>query len=253
MTSQRILLGLVFSFAVAVLAVFNFLPPIPQSSAYHAFADQRHFLGLSNALNVLSNLPFVLVGIYGFFQLAKHSKTEKRHLLIYFCTFSGILLTGLGSAYYHWQPDNDRLLWDRLPMTLVFMPLLTSTLGETVDKKAGLYALFPLVFLGIFSVVYWAWTEKQGAGDLRLYGIVQFYPLVIIPLLIWFFPQKKTFTQALYRVALCYLLAKICEYFDQECLSFGNLVSGHSLKHLWAGLASWYIVVSFQTLSENKP
>ncbi len=251
MNSQRILSGLLFSFVLAILAVFNFLPAIPQSAAYHTFADQRNLIGIPNMLNVFSNLPFVLLGMYGFVQLIKNKKAEKRHLLLYFCTFLGIFLTGLGSSYYHFQPNHARLVWDRIPMTLVFMPLLAITLSETVDIKAGLYALFPLIFLGIFSVIYWAWTENNGSGDLRLYGIVQFYPLVLIPLLIWFFPQKKAFTHALYKVALCYLIAKICEYFDQECLFLGNLISGHSLKHLWAGFASWYIVVSFKMLQKT--
>jgi len=41
------------------------LPPIPQDPAYHKFADSRVFLGMPNVLDVLSNIPLVILGLIG--------------------------------------------------------------------------------------------------------------------------------------------------------------------------------------------
>lgn len=45
--------------------VLGCLHPLPQSQQYHHFADDRTFLGVPNGLNVISNLPFVIVGVWG--------------------------------------------------------------------------------------------------------------------------------------------------------------------------------------------
>ena len=55
------LLGLM----VVSLATLPLLPPIAQDPTYHQFADQRTLLGIPNFWNVVSNLPFVLVGAMG--------------------------------------------------------------------------------------------------------------------------------------------------------------------------------------------
>ena len=106
--------------------------------------------------------------------------------------FGSLLLTGLGSAYYHWAPDNERLAWDRLPLAITLMGLLDATVVERVSVRAGLRLLLPLVGLAIVSVGYWHLTEQRGAGDLRLYALVQFYPLLAIPLMLWLLPPRYT-------------------------------------------------------------
>jgi len=49
---------------VAIVAIF-LLQPIPQSEAYHNFADKRALFGIPNFLNVVSNLLFLVVGALG--------------------------------------------------------------------------------------------------------------------------------------------------------------------------------------------
>ena len=95
-------------------------PPIPQDLAYHQFADQRTLLGIPHCLNVLSNLPFLLVGLWGFgvvFQLATDPEQQAfvrpADSLAYQILFLGVALVGLGSTYYHLAPSNETLLWDR--------------------------------------------------------------------------------------------------------------------------------------------
>jgi hypothetical protein len=121
------------SVSIAVAAVF-LLPPIPQSQAYHSFADQRTMLGIPRCLDVVSNAPFLLVGLLGIaFLIRRPAQDEPAHFIEsrerwhYFFFFLGVTLTSLGSSYYHLAPGNERLVWDRLPMTLGFMSL---TLGN---------------------------------------------------------------------------------------------------------------------------
>ena len=79
--------------------------------------------------------------------------------------FAAIALTGVGSAYYHWHPDNDRLLWDRLPLAIAFMALFAIIIAERIDRRVGMWLFVPLVILGGGSVVYWHVTGNLGTGD----------------------------------------------------------------------------------------
>jgi hypothetical protein len=139
-----LLISLVVTTGVSTLL----LPPVPQDPAFHEFADTRSWLGIPNFGNVASNFFFLVVAIWGGWELLRR-KTAVHVYLIYGVLFAGILLTGIGSACYHWHPDNDRLIWDRMPITIVFMSLLAATVGEWVDRKAGICLLFPLVGLGV--------------------------------------------------------------------------------------------------------
>jgi hypothetical protein len=242
-------LGFVGLGIVALGFVFC-LPPIPQDPSYHAFADDRTMLGVSNFLNVASNLPFLVVGVLGLGLLLRHDvvrpdgpimdRAESWQLLV---LFTGVLLTGFGSSYYHIAPDNDRLVWDRLPMTVAFMGFFASMIGDRISVRAGAWLLWPLVWLGIASVIQWHAGEQRDAGDLRLYGFVQFYPLVTIPLLIWLFSPRYTRGGDVFVALGWYLLAKVLEIgsVDHVIYSVGGLVSGHTLKHLAAALGAYWI------------
>src|SRR3954464_2783902 len=109
----------------ASLAAMLLLPPIPQDQSYHQFADQRTLLGIPNFWNVISNLPFVVIGGIG---LLRYRDSPATIVL-----FAGIFLTGFGSAYYHWNPTDAALFWDRLPMTLGFGAIMASVVAERLD------------------------------------------------------------------------------------------------------------------------
>src|SRR5882724_8923083 len=125
---------------VAIVVVIM-LKPIPQNSSYHLFADQITIFGIPNFLNVFSNFLFLIFGIYGL-SLLKKTNAQRSIKVIYAVLFSGILLTGLGSAYYHYSPNNDSLVYDRIPMTIVFMAFLSVTVAELIDIKIGTILLF---------------------------------------------------------------------------------------------------------------
>ncbi len=232
--TKRIMAILIFlSMMVTSLVVLFFLPPILQNQSYHRFADQRALLGIPNVWNVTSNLAFVAVGAAG---LARW-RADAVAVVIFF----GILLTGFGSAYYHWSPNDGTLFWDRLPMTIVFMAILAGAVKERVDDKMGLALLWPLLAIGVLSVLLWRWN-----GDLRLYGWVQFFSALAFPLIVFLLPPRFTGT-SYWMVAIgLYAVAKVLEHFDGLIYSTGHFVSGHTLKHLTAAAASFVILRYFQ-------
>jgi hypothetical protein len=243
---------------VALGAVFC-LPPLPQDPHYHTFADDRTMLGVPNFLNVASNLPFLVVGVLGLRLLPRpdvvqpngpiREPAERWPLVV---LFTGVFLTAFGSGYYHLDPDSDRLVWDRLPMTVAFMGFFASMIGERVGVRAGAWLLWPLVWLGFASVFNWHMGERREAGDLRLYGFVQFYPLVTIPLLMYLFPARYTRSGDVIVVLAWYLLAKLLETgpVDHGIYRMGQVVSGHTLKHLAAAMGAYWL---FRMIKNRRP
>jgi len=224
-----VLYGLMVVTLVALLP----LPPLLQDQSYHQFADQRELFGVPNFWNVASNLPFIAVGAIGLAQSRRDATT--------FVLFAGIFLTGFGSSYYHLDPNDDTLFWDRLPMTLCFAAILAAVVEERVDAKAGAMLLRPLLAIGIFSLLLWRWTD-----DLRLYAWAQFFPFLALVLILSLFPAKYTGTSYWVSAAALYALAKLLEYYDHEVYSFGGILSGHTLKHLAAAAACFAILKLFQ-------
>ncbi len=224
--------------AVLITAVF-FIDPIPQDQSYYAFADTRSILGVPNFWNVLSNLPFLLVGGAGFYYSRSNSRAGMLPDLqaAYLVFFAGIFLTGVGSAYFHYAPSNETLVWDRLPMTIGFMGLVAIIVGEHISLPAAKRMLIPLLIIGASSVVFWAVTESRGAGDLRPYAIVQFLPMLLIPLILLMYRSMYDNVDFLWFVIVLYALSKLFEYFDYATFEVGHLLSGHSIKHVVASIA----------------
>jgi hypothetical protein len=239
-----ILIGAVL---VAVIATFLF-PAIPQSEAYHNFADARALLGIPNCLNVISNAFFLLVGILGIRFVFRGAAREgiafvdSRERWPYFVFFVGVALTAFGSSYYHLNPNDHTLVWDRIPMTIGFMALVAAMLAERISAKLGIWLLFPLVALGAASVIYWNVTQSRGHGDLRPYALAQFGSLLVVVLLIALFPPRYTRTMDLGVALAFYALAKLLEAADKPIFAVGHIVSGHTLKHLAAALSTYWIL-----------
>lgn len=218
---------------LASLAGLLLLPPIAQSQHYHDFADQRTIFGVPHFWNVVSNLPFIVIGAAGL----RQSRRDPAIVAL----FLGILLTGFGSTYYHLNPNDSTLFWDRLPMAISFMAILAIAIEERVDAKAGAILLWPLIAIGVFSLLLWRWT-----GDLRLYGWVQFFPAIALLLLFLLSPPKYSDTSFWLIAAALYALAKVFEFYDKVIYSAGSIVSGHTLKHLAAAAACLVILKYFQ-------
>jgi Ceramidase len=253
MSEKKLYLSILTLLTLAIfIAVFAFVPRIPQWSSYHQFSDVRKIAGIPNFANVVSNMFFVLVSIFGFLSLWRQWQNKNlagKEAIVFLTLFIGVFMTGFGSAYYHWSPDNDSLVWDRLPMTIVFMSLLSLTIMERVDFKLGFWLLIPLVLLGIFSVLYWHWTELTGRGDLRLYGIAQFYTIFLIIAILYLFPKSYPPLKIYLGMFIFYGLAKLFENFDLTIYRMGGLVSGHTLKHIFAAISTYGAVIMLNKIN----
>jgi len=243
---------LLLSLAVVIATVAHLLSPIPQPQAYHNFADHRSWLGIPNFGDVASNLPFAIVGVCGLIFLRKPrpaKSTDPRERWFYLIMFAALILTALGSAYYHLAPGDARLVWDRIPIMIVFMALLAAVIAERVSADAGLW-LFPILqSAGIGSVLVWRIGELHGHGDLRFYAAVQVYAILAL-LVLLLVPARYTRSADFAAVVGFYILAKILEEADRQVFALGHIVSGHTLKHLAAAAAGYWIL---RMLKKREP
>jgi hypothetical protein len=213
-----------------------------QDPSYHRFADRRVFLGLDNAADVLSNLPFLLVGAIGLWCLWR-SRSQMRS---YWVLFAAVALTGLGSIYYHLAPDDTRMVWDRLPIAVAFAALLSAVISERVNAAIEAELLLPLSIGGAASVLYWAAFD-----DLRPYALVQFGSIAVIVALCLCFRSRYTRGSDIFVAVAIYALAKVSEMLDAQVYALGGIVSGHTLKHLIAAFAVWWLVRMLQLRSAS--
>jgi hypothetical protein len=227
------------------------VPPIPQPLEYHQFADARAYFGIPNFLNVFSNIAFLFVGIAGlkFLLVLRAGRSQVAEVFIesrerwpYLILFLSVAMTCFGSGYYHLMPDNDRLMWDRLPIAIGITALLAATLNERVNPKLGSRLLPVLITIGAGTVVHWHWSEQHGVGNLNFYIFVQFYSLLAVILLAFFFRSRYTRGADIYVVLTFYGFAKLAELGDQEIYNLGHLISGHTAKHLLAAAGVYCIL-----------
>jgi hypothetical protein len=231
---HRVLAATAAGLAMAVLLQ----PPVPQPLSYHDFADGRPLLGIPNGLDVLSNVPFAVLGIAGMLFVRRRGAgpfAAPWIRLPYVTLFCGVALTAAGSGWYHLAPDNDRLVWDRLPMTIGFTGLLAAMLAERVSLGAARALFIPLLAVGAGSVFYWQWSESAGIGDLRPYLLVQGGSLALVLLMLVLYPLPGAGTAWLVAGLALYAAAKLLETGDASVFAAGGqLASGHTLKHLAA-------------------
>lgn len=235
---------------LTIMLFFGWVPPIPQDPSYHNFADQRFLLGIPNFCDVFSNLAFLIPAILGtrytiqkWEDPALFSSPFERWMRLVF--FAAVFSVCFGSAYYHINPNNHTLLWDRLPMAISFMAIATIIINIYMPTKWIPFLFALLQLLGITSVLYWSYTESLGEGDLRLYALVQFMPLIALPIIIGY-NYKKGFVPGniafLLLALMWYLIAKITEHADHFIfISLYHGLSGHTLKHIAAAIAVLYL------------
>jgi hypothetical protein len=232
--------GAVVALALAAAGVLVAMPPIVQQAGYYAFPDERTILGIPAFWNVVSNLPFAVVGGAGLWSLRGRGSAPRWPLAI---LFLGVFLVAFGSAWYHLAPGPHRLIWDRLPMTVVFMATFAVVLGDRIDAR--LERLLPvMVLIGAGTALYWyLGGDQPGGGDLRPYVFVQGFPMLAIPVVLLLFPGRRLDgTQMFYAVGV-YGVAKILERYDDAIYAaLGGFISGHALKHLVAAVACWFVV-----------
>ena len=234
-SGQRWRIALIAALPVVALVFLAFRGPMRQNEVlpgYHNFADQRTLWGVPHFWNVVSNLPFILVALWGLRSAASPTAfVEHWERTAYRILLLSVALVALGSGYYHARPDDATLFWDRLPMAIAFMTLIASTVGERISPRAGRLLLFPLLAAAALSVIYW-----RLADDLRLYALIQFCAIAALPLMILLFPPRYSGTAGILVMVALYCLALALDRSDRALAPF--LPTGsHPGKHLSAAAA----------------
>jgi len=243
--SIREITGYLLLIATAICSIVFIIatPTLPQDLKYHSFSDQFECYAISNYWNVISNLPFLIVGLLGLRSKRIYVEFKAQKMIF----FIGISLVGFGSGYYHLTPNNDTLIWDRLPMTIAFMALFSLIIGQFMNKQLGNKSLVPLLLLGTLSVIYWAVFD-----DLKFYALIQFFPLLAIPVILIFLKQKEKAAWGYWLLLVAYIVAKLLEHFDHEVHEILQFVSGHSIKHIVAALGVYCLLYYFKKHSIQK-
>ena len=235
------------------------LPALP--AGYHDFADHRAWGGLPNALDVLSNLPFIAMALW-LWRLQKawwpHGADDvgsmqhlppvngrqvghTAHVLLGVIAL-GLAATGLCSSIYHWQPDDAHLCIDRLGMSLAFAGVLGLAVADRLSARAGLRLALPLLVAAVAAAV-WAWQM----GNMTPWAAVQGFGLLLLLAMAVRKPLPGALGVRWAWVVLAYGVAKALELHDQAVFDWtGGLVAGHSLKHGVAALAVLPIGVAVQ-------
>ena len=253
---RNLRLSLIATITVLLILFTYLLPPHPQPLEYHNFANDLELFGIPNFWNVFSNLPFLIVGILGLLFLRspesnKHfvNKSEKT---FYYSFFFSICLVCFGSSYYHLHPHNSTLVWDRAPIVMSVAAIFSAMIYERVNKNLGHTVLFPFIIVAISSAFYWFYTETKGVGDLRFYGFVQIYPLVIVPLLIILLPGIYNSGKYILMALASYGIARLLEIFDVQVFAFTHkIMAGHPIKHVFAALGTYMVIVYLRKRKAN--
>lgn len=238
---NKIMLGITLVSVIALL----FIPPIVQPPEYHHFADNRTIIGIPNFMDVVSNILFLAASVYGLKLLfdpragSERARFEfKNEMISYLVFFAAAGLICFGSIWYHLDPNNFTLVWDRVPMTLMFASFLAIVISERSSRNAGLMLLPLFIAIGILSVWYWYQGEVNGSGDLRLYVAAQFLPFVLVLYMLFFLPSRYSRSSRFAWILLLYALAKMAELFDKDIYEMlQHSISGHTLKHILSAMA----------------
>lgn len=207
----------------------------------HPFVDARTLLGLPNAMDVLSNLPIAFAGLWGLLALRGRPLpgANRRAAQVFFV---GLLLTGLGSAWYHWAPDAAGLVWDRLGMAVTFAGALGLTVSERVGHVPARATVWTSLLLATVSAALPLWT-----GNVLPWAVVQFGGMALIVWLALRRPVAGAIGIRLGTLIGIYALAKLLELGDEAVFhATAQTVSGHSLKHLAAAFAAWPVVAALR-------
>ena len=240
--------GLLLGMA-ALLALALFGPVLPASAHQHTLADQRALWGIPCALDVLSNLPFAIAGLWGLVTLRRVAPgmldAPTRALASLF--FAGLVCTAAGSALYHWQPQDAGLLWDRLGMVLPFAGLLGLAGASRVSARAGAAAAGTVLLAGPLAVLWWSHS-----GNLLPWAVVQLGGMLVVLALACLPRRDGALALHLGAVMALYALAKLFEAADHAVFeATGQAVSGHSLKHVLAAAAAWPVLAALAALRHS--
>jgi hypothetical protein len=237
MDAKRLYLAALFVFIIMAL----FYGPISQPQEYHDFADDREILGVPNALDVMSNLAIIYPGVVGLafiHESRNRTQVSEDEISIQITLFSGMILTFAGSVWFHLDPTDSTMLWDRLGMSVVIGSCISLLIHDMWDRNLAAKIHLPIIIASIVSVLWWPVFD-----DLRVYFIVKHHPFILFPIFLLCGRRIYDKVSGYYWALSMFLLATIFEFADQQIFEITGIISGHTLKHIAAGIGLWFLMV----------
>ena len=226
---------LFFGAYAALLTLLHFaISPLRQTTAYHQFVDVRVWCGVPRVGDVLSNGAILFSGLFAAYLLAtaRRCASVEKTDRIFVVFLIGVIGTALGSSFYHWAPSDARLVWDRLPMTIVLQASLALVMANRFGTALGEKFLCVLLPLGVLSVVWWATF-----GDLLPYLVVRVGAGVCVMVVLLRGFAWRTDRWFVVALALDPMLTWFERHDSDVFWWTQQLVSGHTVKHVLAGTA----------------
>lgn len=223
------------SILLSLVVILGF-SPITQPQDYHNFAEQRNILNIAHFGDVVSNLSFIIVGILLLGKIPKWDAFElyKDQVLLFKGLAYSCIALGFGSGYYHLNPTNPTLAWDRATMVLGFAVIFyDSCVRYDIFCKRNAFPnalITTALFLG--TVVFWVVFDR-----LEPYVFVQFFTMFVLVVLA-VKNYKEIPSGHLFNMFFWYALAKVFENQDKVIFALTReTISGHTLKHIAYAIA----------------
>jgi len=252
--------------AVLLLMLGLLMPGTTDPGAGGApLSDMRTLMGLPNAVDVLSNLPFLVVGLLGLYRLHRlehghdhghppglvHDELPGSALDSAWLFFAGLVLVAAGSSFYHLQPDDVlRLAGDRAAMAVAFAGVVGLAVSDRVSQRAGWPAACIALTAGLLAVAVF-----HESGNVTPWAVVQFGGMALVLWMATLRPVRsgtRPLNLKLGWIIAAYAIAKVLELADGTVFEFTrHVVSGHSLKHVAAALAALPVLYAVQQLTQR--
>lgn len=229
MNNSRFLAALSAPFVVGGLLHFAY--PLIQPADYHHFADTRLICGVHNGADVLSSLAILAASLVNWRWCWRQRASDAVQMPGMLTVSLGFVMAAAGSAVYHLRPTDATLVWDRLPMTVIFAGIL-AMLYTSVTARTVLWSqLASLVAAAMLTALIWA-----RSGELWPYALLQYGGLAAV---VGFTISRKVANPSGWWALICwYGVAKLFEMFDASIwVATDHVLAGHSLKHIACGAA----------------
>jgi hypothetical protein len=204
----------------------------------HPFADARVLWGIPNAMDVLTNLPFLLVSMAGLRALHRAPRVQPATRQAAMVFFVGLGLTFFSSSFYHWAPEAWGLALDRAGMAVAFAGVLGLVAAQRVSLRAARWTWPTVLAAGLFAILL-----QRLAGVIAPWAVVQFGGMAVV---LWACTQRAQPAALGIRWGVLigiYAAAKLLELGDAWVFDAAQgWVSGHSLKHVVASLAALPVI-----------
>lgn len=203
----------------------------------HRYADERTWLGVPAAANVLVNLPMFALGAWGWRTTRSSGWPEALRRpwgWFHICAMLSAVLAGM----YHANPGDVLFVLAHVCTACCFLALTLGALAERVHLNFGSRATCRAALLGpvLLGVAMLLGRLLYGELDLRPLLLLEIIPVLVIPAGALSLRGQWTRASDWLAVLLLYAVSKMFETGDAAILrATGGSLSGHTLMHLALG------------------